>query len=84
MKPIEFKEQNLVFAKDQPEYQPLPVHKTDDGQVISCWSLDWKERIKILFTGKMWCRTLTFNQPLQPQLQQIEYPFENCENNKGK
>ena len=25
MKPIEFKEQNVVFAKDQKEYNPLPA-----------------------------------------------------------
>lgn len=24
MKPLEFKEQNIIFAKDQPEYIPLP------------------------------------------------------------
>jgi len=25
MKPVEFEHQNIVFAKDQPEYQPLPA-----------------------------------------------------------
>lgn len=41
MIPIEFPEQNCVYAKDQPEYLPLPVHKTPDGMVISCWALTW-------------------------------------------
>lgn len=31
MKPIEFNEQNAVYAKDQPEYTPLPVFKNDEG-----------------------------------------------------
>jgi hypothetical protein len=26
MKPTEFKEQNVVFAKDQPEYPSLPAY----------------------------------------------------------
>jgi len=76
MKPIEFKEQNCVFAENQPEYLPLPVHKTEDGQVISCWRLTWKERFKVLFGGKMWLSMLTFNKPLQPQLPSISSPFE--------
>ena len=29
MKPVEFKHQNVVFAKDQPEYQPLPALRID-------------------------------------------------------
>lgn len=31
MKPIEFKEQNIVFAKDQPECQPLPAFRHNGG-----------------------------------------------------
>ena len=52
MKPIEFPEQNCVYAKDQPEYLPLPVHKTEDGMVVSCWRLTWRERLRVLLTGK--------------------------------
>lgn len=39
MKPKEFKGQNIVFAKDQPEYQPLPALRMPDGEVITCWGL---------------------------------------------
>ena len=69
MKPIEFKEQNTVFAKDQPEYLPLPAHRVEGdpkGQVIFCQSLSFLERVKLLFTGKIWVSFLTFNQPLTP------------------
>ncbi len=68
MKPIEFKEQNCVYAKDQPEYLPLPVHKanTEQGEVIFCMHLSFKERLKLLITGKLWCSLLTFNKPLTP------------------
>jgi hypothetical protein len=77
MKPIKFKEQNCVYAENQPEYAKLPVHKceTEDGLAISCWSLSVAERLKILFTGKIWLMQLTFKRPLQPQLPTINSPF---------
>lgn len=68
MKPIEFKEQNVVYAKDQKEYMPLPALKFEDGAVITCWKLSWKEILKLLFTRKVWVTMLTFNKPLQPLL----------------
>lgn len=75
MKPVPFFEQNNVYAENQPQYQPLPVHKTADGEVISCWRLSIFERVRVLFTGRIWFRTLTFNEPLQPQGPCVEYPF---------
>lgn len=75
MKPIDFKGSNIVFAKDQPEYLPLPAWKSEDGQVVSCWKLSWKERIKLLFTGKMFFMVMTFNKPLQPQLPSVDNPL---------
>lgn len=68
MKPIKFKHSNVVFAKDQPEYQQLPALKLDtpEGEVISCWKMSIKERIIILFTGKMWLSLMSFNKELTP------------------
>lgn len=68
MKPVTFPESNVVYAKDQPEYQPLPAFKNDspNGEVISCWKLSFRERIQILFTGKLWVSLMTFNKPLTP------------------
>ena len=69
MKAIEFPEQTCIYAKDQPEYIPLPVHKRlgdETGQVTSCWQFTWKERLRILFGAKLYWRQLTFNNPLQP------------------
>ena len=83
MKPVEFAEQNCVYAKDQPEYLPLPVHKTEDGTVISCWALTWRERLRILLAGKMWWSVMTFNHPLQPQRQDVCSPFSSS-NVKGE
>lgn len=68
MKPINFPEVNVTYAKDQPEYQPLPAFKSDDpmGQVVSCWELSLKERFRILFTGKLWVMLASFHRPLTP------------------
>lgn len=68
MEPIKFKEQNAIFAEDQPEYFPLPAHIVNEkeGRVISCWKLTWGERIQILITGKLWASLMTFQKPLQP------------------
>ena len=68
MQPVEFHGQNVVFAKDQPEYLPLPAFRNDspEGEVISCWKLSFTERIRILFTGKLWVSMMTFNKPLTP------------------
>jgi hypothetical protein len=68
MKPKNFKEANVTFAKDQPEYQPLPAFRADsqDGEVITCWNLSFSERLRILFKGEIWLSLLTFNKPLTP------------------
>lgn len=68
MKPVEFKHQNIVFAKDQPEYQPLPALIIDSpkGEVVSCWRLSFKERIQVLIFGRVWMSLMSFNKPLTP------------------
>lgn len=68
MKPIKFKHQNIVFAENQPEYQPLPALKIDapTGEVISCWKLTFKERLKVLVFGRVWLSLMSFNKPLTP------------------
>lgn len=74
---IEFPEQDVVIAKDQPQYHPLPAHRFKgdrQGRIACCWKLTWKDRVKILWSGVIWHQILTFNQPLQPQLLTAEKP----------
>jgi thioredoxin-related protein len=66
MKPIEFEEQNVIYAKDQPEYNPLPACKTENGDIATCWELTKEEIEEIQNTGKLWIMVKTFNNPLQP------------------
>lgn len=68
MKPIEFKEQNSVFAEEQEEYSSLPSYLDDapEGYIISCWSLSIKERLSILLSGCIWISQMSFHRPAQP------------------
>jgi hypothetical protein len=72
---IEFPEQTVVIAKDQPEYRPLPAHVAPNGMVTFCWKLSLLMRLRVLFTGKLWHQVLTFNTPLQPQSLLVKKPF---------
>jgi len=82
MKPINFKEANTIFAKNQPQYKSLPAWRTSedckDGQVISCWKMNFIERLKVLFTGKIYVCLLTFHKPIQPQ--KLRLTFEEAKN----
>lgn len=74
---VEFPEQTIVYAKDQPEYRPLPAYRyanDPSGTIVCCWKLSARDRLRVLFTGHLWHSILTFNQPLQPQRLQVDKP----------
>lgn len=66
-----------VYAKDQPEYEPLPVFKTENGEVLSRWRLTWRERFLVFLRGDVFLWCLTFNKPLQPVMVEVERPKAN-------
>lgn len=74
MKPIHFPGVNIVFGKDQPEYQPLPAMRFEDGHgsVITCWELTDEEIETLIKTRRLYLKQLTFGQPLQPLLPTID------------
>ena len=74
MRPIEFPQQSVVFAKDQPQYLPLPAHISADGEVTSCWYMGWRERMRVALTGRVYVTQLSFFQPLQPQRVSLDAP----------
>ena len=76
MKPTSFPEQNVVFAKNQPEYLPLPGHvdSAPDMRATFCWQLTWRERLTVLLTGQVWQQVRTFGRPLLPQLLRVDKP----------
>jgi hypothetical protein len=73
--------QEIVLAKDQPQYIPLPVAHVQysDGvqSMISRYRLTWKERLHILLSGDVWWEQLTFGGQLQPQKMYIKEPLKN-------
>lgn len=75
MKPVEFVGQNVVFAKDQPEYQPLPAHRSQDGIVTSCWELTEEEAAALAKSRRIWLQQYTCGGTLQAQLPSIERPI---------
>lgn len=66
MTPKTFSEVNVIYAKDQPEYNPLPVYKDEKGTLVSCWELTDEEIERIKMNKCIWLSVMTFNQPLQP------------------
>jgi len=84
MKPVEFKEVNLVFGAGQEEYLPLPGYIEQDGTFTMCLELTEDEIIEMVKTRKLWLSVLTFNTPLQPLRMSTQKPegFEDLEENK--
>ena len=64
----------VMYAKDQSEYQSLPALVASNGTAVTRWRLSLKERLRILFTGNLYLSQLTFNKPLQPQLPTVDEP----------
>ena len=77
MKPVDFPGTNVVFAKEQPEYIPLPAMRIPDdpqGLIITKWELSPDELKRVQKTGTIHLSVLTFNQPLQPVLLTVDLP----------
>ena len=76
MKPVTFPEANVTWAKNQPQYGQLPTAAAcdEEGTVVSCWKLSWRERFAALFGRPVWLSVLTFHHRLQPQLLSLKKP----------
>jgi hypothetical protein len=69
MKAVEFPEQTVVIAKNQKEYLPLPAmidKSTPSVQTVTCWRLSLRERLRILWSGYLWCSVSTFGHSYHP------------------
>ena len=56
----------VVFAKDQPQYLPLPTVWTPQGAVVTRWSPTDAEKAAIIRGEDIYVTVLTFGAPLQP------------------
>lgn len=63
MKLTNFPEQTIVLSKPQgmtdEECGSLAILQQENGCCISCWKMDWSERIKALLTGVVWVGVLS-------------------------
>ena len=77
MKPIDFKESNCNLGRPQgttaEQCSSLPILQSNDF-CISLWQATWKDRIRFLFTGRMWLSV--WSGKTQPPVKlSIEEPF---------
>jgi len=78
MTPIEFPQMTGIAAKDQPEYQPLPMYR-DNEYVISCWKMSTFERIKVLLRGRVWLwLMIPPGKSIAPSIVAVDNPFLNA------
>jgi len=61
-------ELEVVYAADQPQYNPLRVLRTNtaEGAVLSRWTLTDVQRDMVAGGGDIYLELLTFGAPLQP------------------
>lgn len=64
MTPTTFPEANTTLSGGPaPKYGTadpvvdLPVHK-DGYSIVSCWALSWRDRLRLLVTGRVWLSVL--------------------------
>lgn len=76
MTPTDFPESNFTFVRPpemtEEECGDLKVHRTD-ATIISCWQLSWKERFRLLWTGRAWLWIV--GQGMPPVAMTITSPF---------
>lgn len=54
--------------------EDLPTYR-DGYYTISCWQADWRERLRILVTGRVWLSVITGESGPQPASVLSETPF---------
>lgn len=58
--------QFVVYAKNQPEYVPLPAYVDREGLALTEWELSAEDLARLLNGGRVRLWVWTFGQPLQP------------------
>lgn len=59
-------QQLVMYAADQPQYNPLPSLVDSNGVVTTEWELSAEELEMLLQGGRLRLRVHTFHSPLQP------------------
>lgn len=59
----------LIFAKDQRQFLPLPALAVEDGspgRIVTRWELTEEDRQRLAAGGSIYVWITTYHQPLQP------------------
>lgn len=78
MKPIKFKKATKVLQKPSTmtDAECASLHVWTDGkECVSCWKPTFKERLNVLFFGKIYLGVLTGRSTQPPVFVTAEYPF---------
>ena len=82
MNPITFPEQNMTLTKPasmtDEQCSSMGVHATNlsTGPVcISCWKMGFWERVRVLFTGKVWAWVMSAKNAQPPIALGVDFPF---------
>ena len=62
MKPFKFEQanKNLLKPENMTDEECSSLWVYNDGtRCVSCWRLTWKERLKVLFFGRVWLTVLS-------------------------
>lgn len=55
MEPIRFRDANTTYVGEGVGDLPAFVGW---GMIVTCWRASWWERVKVLFSGRVWCAML--------------------------
>lgn len=73
MKPIQFDQANGL-ARYTVAGLPVPVLR-NGAEIVSVWRLSWWERLRLLFTGRVYLRVISPGRDHQPATIQVRNPF---------
>lgn len=80
MKPVSpviegLQHEEVIIAKDQPQYLPLPALPVNYGEIIiTRWRMTWRERLAVFLGGDIFLLIWRFQNPLQPVKLEVNAP----------
>jgi hypothetical protein len=72
MKAINFEQVNKVLKADGCHDLPVCFGGTN---IVICWQLSWRERLRLLVTGRLWHLIWAEKAMIQPVLVTVDTPF---------
>ena len=80
MKPVDFSGSNFTFSRFASEYdEPTPMRMVEDTAFI-CFKMTWREKLKVLFTGKIWVEYQRVKRPINGVLPSVNNPIKKQKN----